>query len=169
MRVVAGKIAPLIALLLLLGACGEAEPTTIEVTGSDYAFAGLPDSIAVGTEVTFSNSSGVEAHEMVAIRLPDDEDRSVEELVQTPGALEALFSEVKMVLVAGPGESGVAVEGEAVFAAAGRYAIICVIPTGADPVEYLTAAAASEGGPPQVAGGPPHLVNGMFTELTVTP
>ncbi len=159
----------LVALSLVLGACGGEDAAPIEVVGSDYAFSGLPDSVAVGTEVSFLNNSSAEAHEMVAIRLPDDETRTVEDLVQTPGALEAFFSEVKMVLVAGPGEVGVAVEGAAVFADAGRYAVICVIPTGADPAEYLAAAAASEGGPPDVAGGPPHLVHGMFTEVTVTP
>jgi plastocyanin len=159
----------LIALFLTLGACGGDDAAPVEVVGSDYAFSGLPETVAAGTEVSFLNSSTAEAHEMVAIRLPDDEERSMEELVQTPGALEAFFSEVKMVLVAGPGEAGVAVEGPAVFAEAGRYAVICVIPTGADPAEYLAAAAAAEGGPPDVAGGPPHLVHGMFAEVTVTP
>jgi hypothetical protein len=59
------------------------------------------------------------------------------------------------------------VEGTGTLSEAGRYALICVIPTGADPDEYLAAAAASEGGPPDVEGGPPHIVQGMFAELTV--
>ena len=46
------------------------------------------------------------------------------------------------------------------------YVILCAIPTGADVVEYLEAAATSEG-PPQVDGGPPHFTNGMFAEITV--
>jgi hypothetical protein len=45
---------------------------------------------------------------------------------------------------------------------------MCFIPTGADPDEYLAAAAASEGeAPTGVAGGPPHFVNGMYAELQV--
>jgi hypothetical protein len=43
-----------------------------------------------------------------------------------------------------------------------------VIPTGADPDEYLAAAAEAEGGPPDVAGGPPHIAAGMFAELVVS-
>ena len=47
----------------------------------------------------------------------------------------------------------------------GRYAVICTIPTGADPQAYLNAPPSD--GPPNVPGGPPHLVNGMFGEITV--
>ncbi len=41
-------------------------------------------------------------------------------------------------------------------------------------VDYLeavlgAAVVASAGGPPDVAGGPPHLVHGMFADVTVTP
>jgi hypothetical protein len=45
--------------------------------------------------------------------------------------------------------------------------VICVIPTGAVPDDYLAAAAAAEGGPPEVAGGPPHLAKGMYGEVIV--
>jgi hypothetical protein len=49
----------------------------------------------------------------------------------------------------------------------GRYAVICAIPTGADPQAYLAAASGPSDGPPNVPGGPPHLVQGMFGEITV--
>lgn len=49
----------------------------------------------------------------------------------------------------------------------GRNAIFCAIPTGADPEEYFAASAESEGGPPDVEGGPPHFAMGMFAELIV--
>ena len=75
---------------------------------------------------------------------------------------------VDTVIVAPPSGDGLVVEGTGVLTEPGRYAIICVIPTGADPGEYLAAAAEAEGGPPDVAGGPPHIVEGMFAELTVT-
>ena len=42
-----------------------------------------------------------------------------------------------------------------------------MIPQGADPQEYI-AAAASGNGPPQVDGGPPHVTGGMIAELVVT-
>jgi len=60
----------------------------------------------------------------------------------------------------------VAVVGDGSLDEPGRYFLVCVIPTGADPDEYLEKAATSDG-PPDVAGGPPHLVEGMFGELTV--
>ena len=62
-----------------------------------------------------------------------------------------------------PGPSGVG----GFVAEPGRYLILCAIPTGADPAEYLAAAATSEG-PPQVEGGQPHFMNGMYAEILVT-
>ena len=70
-------------------------------------------------------------------------------------------------LLAPPGEGAIAAVGDGTLSEPGRYAIICAIPTGADPAEYLAAAAESEGGPPEVPGGPPHFVNGMFAEIVV--
>lgn len=144
------------------------ETGPLVVTAVDYGYDGLPATVAAGTEIALENASEVEAHELVAIRLPDDETRSVQELVQLPPEeLGAFFPYVETVLVAAPGADGVAVEGTGELSEPGRYAVICVIPTGADPAEYLAAAAASEGGPPEVAGGPPHIVNGMFGEILV--
>jgi hypothetical protein len=71
------------------------------------------------------------------------------------------------VLLAAPGGEQIPAVGDGILADPGRYAIVCVIPTGADPDEYLAAAAESDAGPPDVAGGPPHIANGMFAELVV--
>ena len=49
----------------------------------------------------------------------------------------------------------------------GRYLVMCSIPTGVEPAEYLRAAAAANGQKPDVDGGPPHFTSGMFAELTV--
>lgn len=171
-------------LAFVLAACGTgAEPTTttvaptttttrppiVEVTATDYAFVGLPASVPAGTGFRLVNESTTEVHELVAIRLPDDETRPVADLVQLPPEeLGAFFPLVETVIIAPPAEEGFAVEGDGSLAEPGRYALICVIPTGADPAEYLAAAAESEGGPPDVAGGPPHIVNGMFAEIEVT-
>lgn len=145
-----------------------AEGGVVEVTGVDFAYEGLPATIPAGTELSFRNDSTSELHELVAIRLPDDETRSVEELVSGPPEdLQALFPEVRSVILAPPGADGFVAVGSAVLDEPGRYAVICAIPTGADPDEYLAAAAESEGGPPEVAGGPPHLVEGMWAELVV--
>lgn len=145
----------------------EAEGETVEVTAVDYAFEGLPDSIPAGSSIELTNESEVEVHEFVAIRLPDDEDRSIEELLQLPPEELTQVGTPSDVIVAPPGQAGMAVEGDGVLDEPGRYVIICAIPTGADPQEFLEAAQESEGGPPDVEGGPPHLAEGMFAEVTV--
>ena len=148
---------------------GAASGSPVEVVAVDYAYVDLPAEVPAGTSFALRNDSDIEVHEFVAVLLPDDETRSVADLVQLPPAeLGALFAGVQTVLVAPPGEGGFAVEGTGALDEAGRYAIVCVIPTGADVEEYLAAAAEAEGGPPEVAGGPPHIVQGMFAELTVT-
>lgn len=144
------------------------EPAVLRIAASDYEYGGVPETVEAGTQIQLENVSEIEAHELVAIRLPDDENRAVDELVRLPPAeLGALFPLVETVVIAAPGEAGVVVEGNGALDEPGRYALICVIPTGADPAAYLAAAAEADGGPPEVAGGPPHIVQGMFAELTV--
>lgn len=161
-----------LAALLLIGACGgDSLPPTddpIVVTAIDFGFEGLPDRVAAGTTLALENNSSVEIHELVAIRLPDEEQRPVDELVQLPPEdLATFFPHVETVVIAPPGETGFVVEGTGVLTESGRYAIICAIPTGANPDEYLAAAADAEGEPPTVAGGPPHLAMGMYGEVLV--
>ena len=158
------------ALLLLTGACGDGslEPTTIAVTAVDYGFEGLPERVAAGSTFTLVNESGVELHELVAIKLPEGEERTAEQLVQLPPEeLAQFFPMVDAVIIAPPKGEGFAVEGTGTLTEPGRYLIICAIPTGANPDEYMAAAAEAEGGPPQVAGGPPHLAMGMYGEVIV--
>ena len=45
-----------------------------------------------------------------------------------------------MVLIAPPNSAGMAVLGDGTFKERGRYAVVCFIPTGADPQAYLVAA-----------------------------
>lgn len=165
-----------VAAVAALGvACTDAdaadEPSTVTVRAVDFGFEGLPDSVSAGTAFELVNTSSSELHELVAIRLPDDEDRAVAELVTLPPEqLAALFPLVETVLLTPPGQESeqIAAVGDGTLTESGRYAIICAIPTGADPAEYLAAAAESDDGPPEVDGGPPHLVHGMWGEVTVT-
>ncbi len=159
-----------VALLLLAGACSsdQLEPATYEVRAVDYGFEGLPERVAAGSSFTMFNESAVELHELVAIRLPEGEERTADELVQLPPEeLAGFFPLVETVIIAPPEADGFAVEGTGTLSEPGRYLIICAIPTGANPDEYLAAAAEAEGGPPQVAGGPPHLAMGMYGEVLV--
>lgn len=59
----------------------EVATDAILVTAVDYGFDGLPAQAAVGSKLALTNSSAAELHELVAIRLPDGEERSVEDLL----------------------------------------------------------------------------------------
>jgi hypothetical protein len=181
-KLTAGVVALLAAAGLMLGACGTTDAAdagatdpdatdagdTVEVSTIDYAYEGLPATIAAGTRLEVHNDSTTEMHELIAMRLSDDEARPVRELLELPEAeLDGVFAgEPAVVIIAPPGEDGFSVVGDGVIGEPGRYVVICAIPTGADPEEYLNA---PEGeGPPQVDGGPPHFVNGMWAEVLVT-
>jgi plastocyanin len=150
-------------------AAEDVDADVIEVIAVDYGFDDLPATVPAGTTLTLQNSSDREVHELVAMALPAGETRSVEELLALPEEeLGALFAvQPGTVLVAPPGEGSFAAVGDGSLTEPGRYVIACFIPTGADPEEFLQAAQEAEGGPPQVAGGPPHFTAGMFAELTV--
>lgn len=162
------------AVAVILAACGDDdttdEPQVVEVTSVDFAFEDLPDSVPVGTRLTLTNEAPSELHEIVAFRLSDDEERSGDELMQlSPEELGAVFAgEPATVILTPPGGDQVDAVGDGTLSEPGRYLLVCAIPTGVAPEAYLEAAAASEEGPPQVEGGPPHFVHGMWAELTVT-
>lgn len=148
---------------------GPQEAMTLEVVAVDYAFQGLPDAIDAGTKLALRNDAEAELHELVAFRLADDEDRTVEEIMGLAAEemQAALGPEPTTVILAPPASAQIATPiGDGTLDEPGRYAIICLIPTGADADEYLAAAATSEG-PPDVDGGPPHIAHGMYAELEV--
>lgn len=147
------------------------EATTVNITARDYTFDGVPATLSVGDKLALENSSDVEVHEIVALRIPDGEERSVEELVQlSEEELGEIFPQdapPAALLIAPPGEEGFAALGDGTVSEPGRYALVCFIPLGADPEEYLDPANQTEEGPPDVEGGPPHFTEGMFAEITV--
>jgi hypothetical protein len=142
-----------------------AVPGVVVVDLADFEFVGLPDSVPAGTRLTGTNASPVELHKLSALRLPDDEQRSVEELLALPGPELAAFLRVPpaTVLVAGPGGPQVDEIGDGKLSEPGRYLIICAVPLGLDPDEYLDALA-GDGRRPQIrGGGAPHFRHGMVT------
>lgn len=139
---------------------------TVEVTAVDYEFQGLPETAAAGSSLSLVNESEAELHEIVAFRIPEGEERSVGELLELPEG-EVDFGMPATVLLAPPGGEQIKAVGDGTLAEPGRYAVVCFIPTGVDPEVYLEAAQESQGGPPEVEGGPPHFTKGMYAELTV--
>lgn len=179
-------VAPALTLSLLTAACGDdntgqaatttaapadapAERDPVAVSAVDYRYEGLPADLAPGDTLVLHNESSAEVHELALLRLPDDETRSVDELLALPeGELQALFAAPPVfVLVAPPGEDGFAALGDATVTEPGRYVAMCFIPTGTDPQAYLDALEANPGQPPAIQGGPPHFTAGMIQEVTV--
>lgn len=163
-----------IASLGLLGACGGDSAEALDdgvlaVSMSDFAFDDLPDTVPVGTRIVASNESATELHEFVAVRLADGDERPVDEIVQGDlGAVFAAGPPAAVVLVAPGGDEQIVAVGDGTLSEPGRYIVLCMIPTGVDPDAYFAAAATSDG-PPEIDGGPPHVVHGMHAELTVVP
>jgi hypothetical protein len=138
---------------------------TVTITAVDWSFEDLPESVPAGTKLSLQNE-GDEPHELVAMRIPDDETRSVPELVKLPPEeLFAVFgadAEPAMVLLAKTGTTDTpgAVVGDGTLTEPGRYAIVCFLPVGAHD-DVLDAE-----GPPE-SDAPPHVSQGMFAELVV--
>lgn len=142
---------------------------TVEITAVDYGFDGVPDTASAGTELTLTNASEDEFHEMVVFRVDDDQDMSMDEIIQMaaeetdgPPPEWLTFSGVALAM---PGEDGFTPEGPVVLDEPGRYLLLCFIPTGADPAAFEEAMESGE--EPQVGEGPPHVAEGMAAELTV--
>lgn len=180
-RLARTTLAGLALAVVSLSACGDdpAEPRagesttttvgTIVIDGVDYAFENVPETVPAGTTLGLRNASETELHELVAFHLPDDERRALDALLALPpDQLFPALGEPTAVLLQAPGsEEVIAAVGTGTLTEPGRYLLLCAIPMGADPAEYLALAAESEGGPPQVAGGPPHFHSGMAAMLLV--
>lgn len=157
---------------LVLAACasagGEAATGTIEVTAQDYSFTGVPELVATGAELTLTNASAAEAHEMVVFRIADVESRTIEELLELPDEeAESLFSFAGH-MAAMPGEDGFVTEGDGSsipLTEPGRYALVCFVPQGTDPEVFAEAVeGATE---PDLGDGTPHAFLGMIEEFQV--
>ena len=150
---------------------GGVEDGVLTVSMVDFAYEGLPESVPAGTRIAVENDSEAELHELIVFKLPDDETRSIEELIALPEEeADAVLGggPPAAVLLAPPGGEQIDAVGDGTLAEPGRYAIFCAIPTGVDPEEYLNAPPTEEG-PPEVPGadGAPHFTHGMFADLTV--
>ena len=183
MRRIRMALALIVSIGLIATACGDGDSETAETTATtqattttapaavaiaavNYAYEELPDTVQVGQEIKLINKTDDEVHEIVAIRLPEGETRTPEDIVQN--APDIMDTPPSGVWIAMPESESEPAVGNGTFLIAGRYIIFCAIPTGADPDEFAQALAESTGlGPPRVEGGDPHFVNGMIGEITV--
>jgi hypothetical protein len=119
----------------------------IDVTGADYAFAGIPEEVDAGlVGIRFTNiSEGEEPHELFLMRRPDGDTRTVEEIAGLDQ--ETVFGEYQPVGVAfaNTPDSSMSV---LLNLEAGEYVAICNLPTAGDEAD-------------------PHARHGMVAELSV--
>ena len=162
----------LIAAGLALAGCatGTGDPVsgTIAVAARDYSFENVPEVMATGAEITLSNESDAEVHEIVLVKIADVESRTIEELLELPDEESESLVEFRGVLVAMPGEEGSNPEagGSSITVTEpGRYSMVCFIPQGADPALFAEGAEGEEG--PDLGDGTPHAFLGMVEEFQV--
>lgn len=122
------------------------------VTAVDFAFDADLDELETGQTMFEFNNDGAELHEMVLIRINDDTTETVEQLLELPEEDAEQKTTFMGVAFAEPG-------GESTMFAdleAGRYVVLCFIPTGTTSFEDI-----------ETADGPPHFTRGMVKEFTV--
>jgi hypothetical protein len=126
---------------------------SVDVAATDYAFAGLPAELDAGVVSLEMRNHGEELHELLLLRKNDGVTETAEEIL-------ALTEEEGQVLTTTVGTSAFAAPGAEDFLVAelepGNYVAVCFVPVGAT---------STDGPPPD---GPPHAMEGMYTEFTVT-
>lgn len=138
----------------------------VTVTAVDYAFEGIPEPIPAGSVIGLENQ-GEEPHELVAFRIPDDETRTLEELLALPEDEEPPVDFVGVAIAPTTGDP-VYPEGPVTLDEPGRYAFVCFLPVGVSDEDFeAMMAAGPEGSPPPLPEGPPHFAEGMWAEVTV--
>jgi hypothetical protein len=123
--------------------CGYAQQ---DVTGVEYEFQGIPDTLDAGTTSFSFTNGGSEEHEMVMFRKVDGETRSFEELLALPEDQAESAVEFQTATFSPIGETTYAIAD----LAPGEYATVCFIPVGG------------------AEDGPPHFTRGMISEFSVS-
>jgi plastocyanin len=134
----------------------------VTVTGVEYAYQGVPDGAKAGTLVTFVNG-GKEVHEIVAIRRNEGVTTTLDELLAMPEEESNKLVSFLGVAVASPGETA---PEKITLDKPGDYILICFIPVGTTELPSL----APDATPNEslLPDGPPHFIQGMVAEFTVT-
>jgi hypothetical protein len=127
---------------------------TLDVTASEYAFEGIPESVPAGRTVLSFDNEGSEFHEVILMQVAEGEERPVEELLALPEE-EAQALVTDKAFVFGPPAAGTYVTTDL---EPGRYVAICFVPVGATPEAMETGAGLD---------GDPHFMHGMVAEFEV--
>jgi hypothetical protein len=126
---------------------------SVDVTATNYAFAGIPAELPAGVTSFNLGNEGEDLHELVLVRKNDGVTQSAEELLALP-------EEEAMSLTTMVGTNAFAAPGEEDYTIAdlepGDYVALCFVPVGAT---------STDGPPPD---GPPHAMEGMYAEFTVS-
>ncbi len=133
---------------LVDGAIGSCGFETIDITGVDYAYQGVPKTIKAGTAAfKFTNASKSGEHHMMAIlKKKDGVDLTWDEILALPDNQGEDKTEFKGEAEAEPGKSSQSLA----ELDAGSYAMVCFISVGGKD------------------DGPPHFTQGMVQEFTVS-
>ena len=150
----------------------------IEVTGVDYAFTGVPETVPSGPiGMRFTNGTDAdEQHELIIFKKADGDTRSAEEILNDPAAQEQGPGQFAGAVFATPGTTA----GTFLDLAPGDYIAVCFIPVGSGEHEMPEGEAddsMEDAGEDQAAddqapeeegeGGPPHFTQGMVAEFSV--
>jgi plastocyanin len=134
---------------------------SVTVTGVEYAYEGIPGNVTAGTTITFVNS-GQEVHEIVAVRRNEGVTTTLDELLAAPEDELEQFVTFLGVAIADPGETA---PETITLDQPGGYIFLCFIPVG---TTALPSTAPGESPSASLPAGPPHVVQGMVAEFTVT-
>lgn len=118
---------------------------TVEVSGVDYAFEGVPESVPAGQTAFAFTNDGAEPHEMILFQRAEGETRTPEELFALPEDQLGTALTFAGATQAEPGQTSLTIT-ELV---PGSYVATCFIPVGG------------------AEGGPPHFMQGMTAEFEV--
>lgn len=130
---------------------------TTDVEATEYSYTADLEGLEPGVVGFDFSNSGTEFHEMVLVRINDDVEESVEELLALPEDESESLTEFIGISFQAPGDSGI------LYAdlEPGRYAFFCFLPVGATP-ENMESLESGEG-----EAGPPHFTEGMFEEFVI--
>ncbi|MDQ4125045.1 MAG: hypothetical protein M3134_05530 [Actinomycetota bacterium] len=123
----------------------------VDVRAVDYAFEGVPDTLAPGTVTLGFSNAGTEMHEMLMVRYKDPS-TTIDDLMKLSDKEAQKAIDFLGASFGPPG----ATDTENKELTPGKYALLCFVPVGSTSEKAA-----------RKADGPPHVAKGMSAEFTV--